>query len=64
MRRVDAKDGIPLRFELGIKNRLMCCDCSLVHDFIVKSQPGGTYTITFFRNQRLTRKRRKEKEHV
>jgi hypothetical protein len=50
-------DGVSLRS--GRVFQLRCCDCSLVHDVVIKSGKGGWIGLALRRNKRVTAIRRK-----
>lgn len=58
---IKAKRGLRIEIHAGATCRLACCDCGLVHDFIVE-QRAGKLTIAFSRNKKATQQRRKAKK--
>ena len=55
---IEAKPGQPIEIPIGEKVRLACCDCGLVHDFMIERR-GLNLTIAFTRNRKSTNRRRK-----
>ena len=54
------KDGGDFTVRAGEKFRLSCCDCGLVHDFLMVASPKGKVIgVAVERNERATSARRR-----
>ncbi len=60
-RYIQRQDGEGFEVPSGVRYRIACCDCGLVHDFVFVSQDGKPIGIAAERNNRATGQRRRKK---
>jgi hypothetical protein len=64
MRYVQRFDGEGFSVKSGVRHKIACCDCGLVHVFVFVSECGGRIGIAARRDERATKARRKRKSNA